>query len=136
MAEIKNKNANVTQVILVVLYFSMVPLTPCIALQKHNVYALTSTDRYNRGFLHGGQQARTDFQNGNSFNRTCPSGHTSSYCDGWLNGYTTTWNNIAQEPPPNPNPPSSNTNTIASNPPVSNTTTPRQISTTKTHLMT
>jgi hypothetical protein len=66
---------------------------------------LSATQRYNYGYNDGVQQANTDFQNGKSFNTVCdPSGaytsdgkHTAIFCDGWVKGYTATWNNLVQQ---------------------------------------
>jgi hypothetical protein len=118
--------ANVTYVVLSVLIFSTFLLP--IVLEKQNLYALTSGDRYTSGFSHGEQQAATDFQNNSNFNPVCVK-HTSYYCAGYSKGYNVTWNNLAAKGPtsfPNPNPPASNStsppasniNTTAANPPT------------------
>ncbi|NAL78186.1 hypothetical protein [Nitrososphaera sp. AFS] len=61
---------------------------------------LSDNQRYSDGFNDGTQAARTDRQNRNSFNPACdPTGahtsdgqHTTIYCTGWSNGYTSAWN--------------------------------------------
>ncbi len=81
--------ANVTYVVLSVLIFSTFLLP--IVLEKQNLYALTSGDRYTSGFSHGEQQAATDFHNNSNFNPVCVK-HTSYYCAGYFKGYNFTWN--------------------------------------------
>jgi hypothetical protein len=94
-------------------------------LEKQDLYAktaLTSGDRYTRGFLHGEQQAAIDFQNNSTFNPVCVN-HTSYYCAGYSKGYNVTWNNLAAKGPtlnPNPSPPASN----STSPHASNSTGP------------
>ncbi|MGC1931095.1 MAG: HNH endonuclease signature motif containing protein [Candidatus Nitrosopolaris sp.] len=118
--------ANVTYVVLSVLIFSTFLLP--IVLEKQNLYALTSGDRYTSGFSHGEQQAATDFQNSSNFNPVCVK-HTSYYCAGYVKGYNATWKNLAAKwqtsnpghnPPASnstsPSPPASNTNNTAANP--------------------
>jgi 5-methylcytosine-specific restriction endonuclease McrA len=116
--------ANVTYVVLSLLIFGTF-LSP-IVLEKQNLYALTSGDRYNSGFSHGQQQAAIDFQNNSPFNPVCVK-HTSYYCAGYVKGYNATWNNLAAKwQTSNPNPPTSNstspshlasnTNTTVTNP--------------------
>ena len=69
---------------------------------------MSNTQRYSDGYNDGAQQAITDFQNGKSFSTACePSGaytsdgqHTTIFCVGWVMGYTATWNNLVQHPPP------------------------------------
>lgn len=61
---------------------------------------LSDNKRYSDGFNDGTQAALTDRQNGNQFNPACdPTGahtsdgqHTTIYCSGWSNGYTSAWN--------------------------------------------
>jgi hypothetical protein len=97
-------------------------------LEKQDLYAktaLTSGDRYTRGFSHGEQQVTIDFQNNSPFNPVCVA-HTTYYCAGYFKAYNVTWNNLAKGPTSNPNPPASNstnplpttsnTNTTATNP--------------------
>src|ERR1700758_4650763 len=92
MARIRNSNANVTHVILGVLISSMLLLTT--VLEKQDLYALTSVDRYKSGFLHGKQHALSDFQSNSTFNPVC-SQHTNYYCAGYFKGYNITWNSLA-----------------------------------------
>jgi hypothetical protein len=66
---------------------------------------LSDTQRYNDGFSNGAQAAATDKQQGNPFNSVCDptgrytsgGGHTTFYCNGWVNGYTSAWNNGGQQ---------------------------------------
>jgi hypothetical protein len=68
-----------------------------------NVYALTSAEQYNSGFLEGGQQAQADFHSG-TFKSACnPTGAYSTYvkltryyCAGWVKGYTAKWNYLVR----------------------------------------
>jgi len=116
MARIRNSKANVTHVILGVLISSMLLLTN--VLDKQDLYALTSVDRYNNGFSHGKQQALLDFQSNSTFNPVC-SQHTNYYCDGYFKGYNIIWNNLSTKvPTSNPGPASNSTNPV---PPVSGT---------------
>jgi len=63
----RSKNrANVRHVVLGVIISSMLLLTS--VLEKQNLSALTSGDRYTSGFSHGEEQAATDFQNNSTFN--------------------------------------------------------------------
>jgi hypothetical protein len=58
----------------------------------------SNTKRYSDGYTDGGHQAATD----STYNVACdPSGahtsdgqHTTTYCSGWANGYTATWNSL------------------------------------------
>jgi hypothetical protein len=86
---------------------------PILILTAPKTYALTHTERFNFGFSDGGQQATTDFLNHSPFNAACdPTGahtsdgkHTLYYCEGWFEGYSTKWNNLAQATAPaNPQP--------------------------------
>jgi len=86
MDRTKNRT-NVMHVVLGVLISSMLLLTS--VLEKQNLSALTSGDRYTSGFSHGEQQAATDFQNNSTFNPVCVK-HTSYYCTGYLKGYSVT----------------------------------------------
>jgi hypothetical protein len=115
MGRNKNGKANVKHVVLGVLISSMLLTT---MLEKQNLSALTSGDRYTSGFSHGEQQAATDFHNNSTFNPVCVK-HTTYYCAGYLKGYNATWNDLApKRSNPNPNPPASNsTNPL---PPASN----------------
>jgi hypothetical protein len=73
-------------------------LIPILILSAPNVYAssLGDAQRYNDGCSNGAQAAATD----STYNPTCdPTGaytsdgqHTTTYCTGWANGYTATWN--------------------------------------------
>jgi hypothetical protein len=73
-------------------------LIPVLILTTPNVYArnLSDTQRYNDGYSNGVQAAATD----STYNPTCDptgaytsgGGHTPTYCSGWANGYTATWN--------------------------------------------
>jgi hypothetical protein len=129
MARIRNSKAIVMHVILDVLISSMLLLTT--VLEKQDLYALNSVDRYNSGFSHGKQQALSDSQSNSTFNPVC-SQHTNYYCDGYFKGYNVTWNSLAAKgqtsnPGPtsnstNPVPPISNTNTTVTNPSVSSST--------------
>jgi hypothetical protein len=75
---------------------------------------LTDQQRYSDGYSNGGQAASTD----TNYNPTCDptnaytsgGGHTPTYCKGWFDGYTATWNtnhpstvtNIQTQPPSQP----------------------------------
>jgi hypothetical protein len=73
-------------------------LVPILILTVPNVYAsnLSDTQRYNDGYSNGAQAAAAD----STYNPTCDptgaytsgGGHTPTYCSGWANGYTATWN--------------------------------------------
>src|SRR6266516_8084137 len=71
---------------------TMIGATPLNVYAKH----LSDTQRYNDGYSNGGQAAATD----STYNPTCDptgaytsgGGHTPTYCSGWANGYTATWN--------------------------------------------
>jgi hypothetical protein len=73
-------------------------LIPTLILTAPNVYArnLSDTQRYNDGYSNGAQAAAAD----STYNPTCDptgaytsgGGHTPTYCSGWANGYTATWN--------------------------------------------
>lgn len=76
-------------------------LIPLLILIAPNVYASESNSkRYNDGFSNGGQAAATDKQQGNAYNPVCdPTGqytsdgqHSTTYCNGWANGYSSAWN--------------------------------------------
>ena len=62
------------------------------------VYAESSSQRSSDGFNDGSNAARGD----TSFNPACdPNGlhtsdgqHTSTYCNAWTSGYTSTWNSV------------------------------------------
>jgi hypothetical protein len=111
----RNRKANVKHVVLGILISSMLLLT--IVLEKQNLSALTSGDRYTSGFSHGEQQAATDFQTNSTFNPVCLK-HTSYYCAGYLKGYNATWNNLAPKAPTlnsNPNPPAYNSSSARTN---------------------
>src|SRR5215469_17709535 len=120
----RNRKANVKHVVLGILISSMLLLT--IVLEKQNLSALTSRDRYTSGFSHGEQQAATDFQNSSTFNPVCVK-HTNYYCTGYLKGYSVTWNNLSTRAPrlnPNSNPPASNSTSPPSKPSNTNTSAP------------
>jgi hypothetical protein len=93
--------------------------------------------RYNDGFSNGGQAAATDKQQGNAYNPVCdPTGqytsdgqHSTTYCTGWANGYSATWNsnNYNYNPPqqqqtgcPDGSQPDSNGNCPSSSQPIQN----------------
>jgi hypothetical protein len=54
------------------------------------VTASSSSDGYSRGV----KDASRDLQglNGHGYDSSCPSGHTSVFCDGYVRGYDATWN--------------------------------------------
>ncbi|MGC1931691.1 MAG: PsbP-related protein [Candidatus Nitrosopolaris sp.] len=56
---------------------------------------LTPAERYNSGFLHGGQKAAIDFNTRSPFDSACVN-HTGYYCAGWVKGYTARWSNLVQ----------------------------------------
>lgn len=67
--------------------------TPAFA--KH----LSDNQRYNDGFNDGSNAVTADRENGNPYNPACdPAGahtndgqHTTIYCSGWAQGYTSAW---------------------------------------------
>jgi hypothetical protein len=71
-----------------------------------DVYArhLSNNQRYNDGLKDGTNAAIMDRQNGNQFNPACdPTGahtsdgqHTTIYCSGWSDGYTSVWSSGGQ----------------------------------------
>jgi hypothetical protein len=71
---------------------------PILILSAPNVYArnLTDTQRYNDGYSNGSDAAARD----STYNVACDptgaytsgGGHTTTYCNGWTNGYIATWN--------------------------------------------
>ena len=73
-------------------------LIPLLILIAPNVYGkhLSDTKRYNDGYSNGSDAAARD----STYNVACdPTGaytsdgqHSTTYCDGWANGYTATWN--------------------------------------------
>lgn len=74
---------------------STISVTP-IANAKH----LSDGQRFHDGVNDGTRAAIQDKQNGNQFNPACdPNGehtsdgqHTTIYCSGWAQGYTSAWN--------------------------------------------
>jgi hypothetical protein len=85
-------------------------LIPVLILTAPNVYArhLSDTQRYNDGYSNGSDAAATDLRNGNPFNAGCDpngtftsgGGHTTTYCNGWTDGYTSTYNGGGGSSPP------------------------------------
>jgi hypothetical protein len=80
-----------------------------------NVYASESnTKRYNDGYSNRSDAAARD----SAYNPACdPTGvytsdgqHMTTYCDGWANEYTATWNANHGVQPTNPGAPSNNDN--------------------------
>ncbi|MDQ6864177.1 MAG: hypothetical protein M3044_10165 [Thermoproteota archaeon] len=77
-------------------------LIPLLVLIAPHAYArnLSDTQRYNDGYSNGSDAAATDRQNGIPFDSTCDptnrytsgGGHTTTYCNGWTDGYTSTYN--------------------------------------------
>src|SRR5581483_8707631 len=71
------------------------------AFAKH----LSDNQRYNDGFNDGSNAATVDRENGNQFSPTCdPSNthtsdgqHTTLYCSGWAQGYTSAWNGPTEQ---------------------------------------
>ncbi len=80
----------------VLLLTGIIPLL--ILLVVPHVYAESSSKRASDGFREGSDAATTD----SSYNPACdPTGqftsdgqHTSTYCNAWTDGYTSTWNSI------------------------------------------
>lgn len=82
-------------------------IIPLLLIAPH-AYArhLSDSQRYNDGLNDGSQAAISDSQNGNPFNPACdPTGahtsdgqHTTTYCSGWSNGYTSAWNGDSGSP--------------------------------------
>jgi hypothetical protein len=66
---------------------------------------LSDNQRYHDGFNDGTQAALKDRQNGNTFNPACdPTGahtsdgqHTTIYCSGWSDGYTSAWGGSVEQ---------------------------------------
>jgi hypothetical protein len=75
----------------------LIPLLIMLVVVPH-VYAESDSKRASDGFNDGSNAARSD----TSFNPACdPTGahtsdgqHTSTYCNAWTSGYTSTWNNL------------------------------------------
>jgi hypothetical protein len=89
----------------------LVAILTMIGVIPSNVYASESdAKRSSDGFNDGSQAAQSDKQSGNQFNPACdPNGlhtsdgqHTTLYCNGWAQGYTSTWNSNNVVPSPNP----------------------------------
>ena len=68
-----------------IVYFGII-MTP--------VYAFKETrTSFNDGFNRGVRDAIRDSHNGHGFDPSCPSGHTSTFCKGYRQGYIETFNN-------------------------------------------
>ena len=54
---------------------------------------LTKTS-YEDGYNRGASDAQNDLLglNGHGYDDSCPSGHTDTYCRGYVNGYNNAWN--------------------------------------------
>ena len=62
---------------------------------NHLVYAAKVTASSNSdGYSRGIKDASRDLQglNGHGYDSSCPSGHTSVFCEGYVQGYDATWN--------------------------------------------
>jgi hypothetical protein len=62
---------------------------------NHSAYAAKLTaSSYGDGYSRGVKDASRDLQglNGHGYDSSCPSGHTSVFCDGYFRGYDVTWN--------------------------------------------
>jgi hypothetical protein len=89
---------NVRLTRLIIIAPLLVAVLTMIGATTPYVYArhLSDTQRYNDGYSNGGQAAATD----STYNPICdPNGqytsdgqHSTTYCTGWANGYTATWN--------------------------------------------
>ena len=58
---------------------------------NHAAYAAKLTaSSYSDGYSRGVKDASRDLQglNGNGYDSSCPSGHTSVFCDGYIKGMT------------------------------------------------
>ena len=76
-----------------------------LGLGNHAVYAAKVTASSNSdGYSRGIKDASRDLQglNGHGYDSSCPSGHTSVFCDGYVRGYDATWNGgrVNSSPPP------------------------------------
>ena len=74
---------------------------------NHGAYAAKLTaSSYSDGYSRGVKDASRDLQglNGHGYDSSCPSGHTSVFCDGYVRGYDATWNGgrVSSSPPPSP----------------------------------
>ena len=56
--------------------------------------AKLTASSYGDGYSSGVKDASRDLQglNGHGYDSSCPSGHTSAFCDGYFRGYDVTWN--------------------------------------------
>jgi hypothetical protein len=56
--------------------------------------AKLTASSYSDGYSRGVKDASRDLQglNGHGYDSSCPSGHTSVFCDGYVRGYDVTWN--------------------------------------------
>ncbi len=53
---------------------------------------------YEDGFQRGVKDAGRDLQgsNGHGFDDSCPKGHTTTFCNGYKDGYNERWNDTAE----------------------------------------
>jgi hypothetical protein len=84
----------------------------------HNAYAAkltasSSSDGYSRGV----KDASRDLQglNGHGYDSSCPSGHTSVFCEGYVRGYDATWNGGRVSSSPSPSQAQSQSQGITNN---------------------
>ena len=76
-----------------------------IGAANHGAYAAKLTaSSYSDGYSRGVKYASRDLQglNGHGYDSSCPSGHTSVFCDGYVKGYDATWygGRVSSSPPP------------------------------------
>jgi hypothetical protein len=76
-----------------------------IGLGNHAAYAAKLTaSSYTDGYSRGVKDASRDLQglNGHGYDSSCPSGHTSVFCDGYVKDYDATWygGRVSSSPPP------------------------------------
>jgi hypothetical protein len=66
--------------------------------------AKLTASSYGDGYSSGVKDASRDLQglNGHGYDSSCPSGHTSVFCDGYFRGYDVTWDGgrVNSSPPP------------------------------------
>jgi hypothetical protein len=66
--------------------------------------AKVTASSYSDGYSRGVKDASRDLQglNGHGYDSSCPSSHTSVFCDGYVKGYDATWNGARVSSSPSP----------------------------------
>jgi hypothetical protein len=78
-----------------------------LQIGNHAAYAAKVTaSSYSDGYSRGVKDASRDLKglNGHGYDSSCPSGHTSVFCDGYARGYDATLSGgrVSSSPPPPP----------------------------------